>query len=168
VDNETLHGNIAKELDRLNLKLSVVETFTGGIISQKLTGTGSISFVQGLILFPDSSQMQFLNMSEEEFNFHARNPKGLTDLLAKKVRNEFKTDFGLATVAKIPEEHKRGEYRIETYHSLSTPAGIENQEYPLGGEPWMVRERASVIALDLLRKYLFSFPPTLLKGGRRD
>ena len=168
VDNETLHGNIAKELDRLNLKLSVVETFTGGIISQKLTGTGSISFVQGLILFSDSSQMQFLNMSEEEFNFHARNPKGLTDLLAQKVRNEFKTDFGLAMVAKIAEEQKRGEYRIETYNSLATPAGIENQEYPLGGELWMVRERASIIALDLLRKYLFSFPPTLLKGGRRD
>jgi nicotinamide mononucleotide (NMN) deamidase PncC len=155
-------------LDRLNFKLSVVETFTGGIISQKLTGTGSISFVQGLILFSDSSQMQFLNMSEEEFNFHARNPKGLTDLLAQKVRNEFKTDFGLAMVAKIAEEQKRGEYRIETYNSLSTPYGIENQEYPLGGELWMVRERASIIALDLLRKYLFSFPLTLLKGGRRD
>jgi nicotinamide-nucleotide amidase len=166
VDNETLHGNIAKELDRLNFKLSVVETFTGGIISQKLTGTGSISFVQGLILFSDSSQMQFLNMSEEEFNFHARNPKGLTNLLAQKVRNEFKTDFGLAMVAKIAKEQKRGEYRIESYNSLSTPNGIENQEYPLGGELWMVRERASIIALDLLRKYLFSFPPTLLEGRR--
>ena len=40
VDNETLHGNIAKELERLNLTLSVVETFTGGIISQKLAQHG--------------------------------------------------------------------------------------------------------------------------------
>jgi nicotinamide-nucleotide amidase len=154
VDNETLHGNIVKELDRLNLTLSVVETFTGGIISQKLTGTGSISFVQGLILFSDSSQRQFLNISDEEFNFLLQNSKGLTDLLAQKVRNKFKTDLGLAMIAKITEEQGKGEYRIETYYSLSTSTGIENQEYPLGGELWMVRERASIIALDMLRKYL--------------
>ena len=154
VDNETLHGNIVKELDRLNLTLSVVETFTGGIISQKLTGTGSISFVQGLILFSDSSQRQFLNISDEEFNFLLQNPKGLTDLLAQRVRNKFKTDLGLAMIAKITEEQGKGEYRIETYYSLSTSTGIENQEYPLGGELWMVRERASIIALDMLRKYL--------------
>jgi nicotinamide-nucleotide amidase len=154
VDNETLHGNIAKELDRLNLKLSVVETFTGGIVSQKLTGTGSISFLQGSILFSASSQMQFLDMSEEAFNSHAQNPRGLTGLLAQKVRSKFKTDLGLAMVAKIAEKQERGEYRIETYYSLTTPTGTENQEYSLGGELWLVRERASVIALDMLRKYL--------------
>ena len=159
VDNETLHGNIVKELDRLNLTLSVVETFTGGIISQKLTGTGSISFVQGLILFSDSSQRQFLNISDEEFNFLLQNSKGLTDLLAQKVRNKFKTDLGLAMIAKITEEQGKGEYRIETYYSLSTSTGIENQEYPLGGELWMVRERASIIALDMLRKYLLKQSP---------
>jgi hypothetical protein len=31
---------------------------------------------------------------------------------------------------------------------------MEIQEYSLGGELWMVRERASIIALDMLRKYL--------------
>jgi hypothetical protein len=36
---------------------------------------------------------------------------------------------------------------------------MENQEYSLGGELWMVRERAAIIALDLLRKYL-------LKAGK--
>ena len=56
VDNETLHGNIARELERLNLTLSVVETFTGGIISQKLASTGSTSFVQGVVLPTETSQ----------------------------------------------------------------------------------------------------------------
>jgi nicotinamide-nucleotide amidase len=154
VDNETLHGNILKELDRLNLTLSVVETFTGGIISQKLTGTRNISFVHGSILVSDKSQRQFLNLSDEEFNFLLQNPKGLTDLLAQSVRDKFKTDLGLAMIAKIKEEQGKGEYRIETYFSLSTSSGIENQEYPLGGEFWMLRERASIIALDILRKYL--------------
>jgi nicotinamide-nucleotide amidase len=154
VDNETLHGNITRELERLNLTLSVVETYTGGIISQKLTGTGSTSFVQGVVLPTEASQKGFLSLSPEIFNSLKEDSKRFTNSLAQKALNEFKTDLGLAMFGKIAEKQGEGEYRIETCYSLSTSTGIENQEYSLGGEPWMVRERASIIALDFLRKYL--------------
>jgi nicotinamide-nucleotide amidase len=154
VDNETLHGNIAKELERLNLTLSVVETFTGGIISQKLASTGSFSFVQGAVLPSETSQKQFLNLSLGEFNFLKKDSKRFTESLAQKARNEFKTNFGLAMFEKILEKQGEGEYRIETYYSLSASTEIEGQEYSLGGELWMVRERAAIIALDVVRKYL--------------
>jgi nicotinamide-nucleotide amidase len=154
VDNETLHGNIAKELERLKLALSVVETFTGGILSQKLTSTNSNSFNQAVVLPSETSQRQFLNLSLEEFNSLKEDSRRLTDLLAQKARHEFKTDLELAMFGKIAEKQGEGEYRIETYYSLSTSTGMEIQEYSLGGELWMVRERASIIALDMLRKYL--------------
>jgi nicotinamide-nucleotide amidase len=154
VDNETLQGNIARELERLNLTLSVVETYTGGIISQKLASTGSTSFVQGVVLPTEASQKGFLSLSSEIFNSLKEDSKRFTDSLAQKALNEFKTDLGLAMFGKIAEKQGEGEYRIETYYSLSTSTGIENQEYSLGGEPWMVRERASIIALDMMRKYL--------------
>jgi nicotinamide-nucleotide amidase len=154
VDNETLQGNIARELERLNLTLSVVETYTGGIISQKLASTGSTSFVQGVVLPTEVSQKWFLSLSSEIFTSLKEDSKKFTDSLAQKARNEFKTDFGLTMFGKIAEKQGEGEYRIETYYSLSTSTGIENQEYSLGGEPWMVRGRASIIALDMLRKYL--------------
>lgn len=154
VDNDTLQGNVTKKLDSSNLKLSVAETFTGGIISHKLTSTSSPSFIQGIILSSDLSQKQFLNLSTEEFNSFVKDPKKLVDTFAIRTREEFKTDIGLASFAKITEEQGRGEYRFETYFSLSAPDGLENQEYPLGGELSMVRERASIIVLDILRKYL--------------
>src|SRR4030043_856017 len=154
VDNETLHGNIVKELERLNLTLSVVETFTGGIISQKLTGTGSQFFIQGLVIPTESSQKQFLNLSLKESESLEKDSKWFTDLLAQKARDEFRTDIGLAISGKITERQGEGEYKLETYYSLSISTGIENQEYSLGGELWMVRERAAIIALDMLRKYL--------------
>jgi nicotinamide-nucleotide amidase len=154
VDNETLHGNIAKELERLNLTLSVIETFTGGIISQKLGSTGSISFIQGTVLPTDISQRRFLNLSIEEFNSLSKDPNRFTESLARKSRDEYKTDLGLAMFGKSIEEQGKVEFQAETYYSLSTPLGIENQKYSLGGETAMVRERASIIALDLLRKYL--------------
>ncbi|MGB7576052.1 MAG: CinA family nicotinamide mononucleotide deamidase-related protein [Thermodesulfobacteriota bacterium] len=154
VDDETLHGNIAKELEGLKLALSVVETFTGGILSQKLTSTNSNSFNQSVVLPSETSQRQFLDLSLEEFNSLEEDSRRLTDLLAQKARHEFKTDLGLAMFGKIAEKQGEGEYRIETYYSLSTSTGMEIQEYSLGGELWMVRERASIIALDMLRKYL--------------
>jgi nicotinamide-nucleotide amidase len=154
VNNETLHGNIVKELERLGLTLSVVETMTRGIVAQKLASTESVFFVQGLVLPLKESQRRFLNLSQEEFATISDAPKSLTDALAKKVRDDLSTDLGLATFGKILEEQMKGEYRIETYYSLSTRTEIENLSYPLGGEPLMVRERASIIALDLLRKYL--------------
>ena len=159
VDNETLHGNIARELERLNLTLSAVETFTGGIISQKLTSTGSHSFVQGIVIPIEISQRQFLGLKSEQFNSLKDDSKRFTDSLARKARNEFKTDLALAMFGKIAEKQGEGEYRMETYCSLSTSAGMENQEYSLGGELWMLRERAAIIALDVLRKYL-------LKAGK--
>lgn len=154
VDDETLHGNIAKELERLNLALSVVETFTGGILSQKLTSTNSNSFNQAVVLPSETSQRQFLDLSLEEFNSLKEDSRRLTDLLAQKARHEFKTDLGFAMFGIIAGKQGEGEYRIETYYSLSTSTGMEIQEYSLGGELWMVRERASIIALDMLRKYL--------------
>jgi nicotinamide mononucleotide (NMN) deamidase PncC len=93
-------------------------------------------------------------LSNKEFDSLRENSKRFTESLAQKTRNEFKTDFGLAMFGKIVEKQGEGEYRIETYYSLSTSTGIEGQEYFLGGELWMVRERAAIIALDMLRKYL--------------
>ena len=154
VGDETLHGNVAMELERLNLTLSVVETFTGGIISQRLASTGIPSFAQGIVLPSETSQRAFLNHSREKFNSLRNDPKRIAESLAEKSRNEFGTDLGLATFARIAEEQQKREYRVETYYSLSATTVMESQEYSLGGELWTVRERAAIIGLDMLRKYL--------------
>jgi len=159
VDHETLQGNVSKELERLSLTLSVIETLTGGIVSQKLATTSSPSFVGGRILSSETSQGQFLNLSFKELNALKSDGKTFADSLARKGREDFGTHLGLATLGRIIEEQGRGEYRVETYYSLSNSTEIENQEYSLGGELWMVRERASIIALDMLRKYLLKISP---------
>jgi nicotinamide-nucleotide amidase len=154
VDDETLHGNIAKALERLNLTVSVAETLTGGIISQKLASPGNRFFVQGTVLSSETSQKAFLGLSPDEFNSLRNDPKRFAEVLAEKSRIGLRADLGLAMFARIAEEQKKGEYRVETYYSLSTSTGMKSQEYSLGGELWTVRERAAIIALDLLRKYL--------------
>jgi nicotinamide-nucleotide amidase len=153
-DEETLQGNITKELERFKLTLSVVEAFTGGNISQKLVGTASSSFIHGTVLPSEISQKHFLALSVKDFDSLKGDPMRFVNSLAEKGRTESGASLGLAMCGKIGEEQKKGEYRVETYYSLSTAEGIENQQHALGGELWMVRERVSIIALDMLRKYL--------------
>jgi nicotinamide-nucleotide amidase len=154
VDEETLQGNITKELEKFRLTLSVVEAFTGGNISQKLAGTSSPFFIHGIVLPSEISQRQFLALSAKDFDVLKGNSMTFVNSLAEKGRIESGVSLGLAVFGKIGEEQKKGEYRVETYYSLSAAEGVENQKHALGGELWTVRERASIIALDMLRKYL--------------
>jgi nicotinamide mononucleotide (NMN) deamidase PncC len=140
--------------------LSAVETFTGGIVSQKLAATGIPSFVQGTVLPSETSRRSFLDLSQGQLTSLSKDPKRFAELLAEECRNRFSTNLGLATFAKIAELQKKGEYRAETYFSLSTSTGNENQEHSIGGELWMVRERAAILALDFLRKYLLRLAPS--------
>jgi nicotinamide-nucleotide amidase len=154
VDGETLHGNVMGRMERLNLTLSVVESFTGGILSHKLTSTESPSFVRGMILPNIHSKSDFLKFSEKEILSIQDDPRTLSDQLALRAKQEFRTDLGFALNEKVVEEQGGGEYRVETFFSLCTKDEMKRQEYSLGGELWMTRERVSILALDMLRKYL--------------
>lgn len=151
VDEETLHGNVARQMERFGLTLSVVESLTGGILSHKLTSTGSPSFIRGTILPSLHSKSNFLNILKEEIN--AADPKTLSDRLALKTKQDFKTDLGLALCETSFEGREKEEFRIKTFYSLASENGVERQEVTVGGELWMVRERVSIIALDILRKH---------------
>ena len=96
VDNETLQGNTVRMFEQLGLTLSVAETFTGGIVSQKLGATGSPSFIQGVVLPTEISQRKFLNLSETEFQPLNKDPKKLADSLAQMTCHANETDLGLA------------------------------------------------------------------------
>ena len=154
VDNETLHGNISKTLQAMNLSLAVVETFTGGLVLHKLTSDAAVASVRGYVLPSEPSQREFLGLEPEPFRALSRNLKEVTGALATQAQRFFKTDLGLALCTKGIDKTNEGEYHTEACFSLSTSHEPEIQEYPLGGELPMLRERASIIALDMLRKYL--------------
>ncbi len=154
VDQETLQGNTLRVLEERGLTLSVIETFTGGVVSQKMAATGSSSFVQGMVLPAPVSQRKFLGIPEKEFDLLIQAPTKMAASLAERARKTIGTDLGLALVGRVTEEQPRGEFKIEACSVLSAPTGFEQQQSPLGGEPQMVRERFSILGIDFLRKFL--------------
>jgi nicotinamide-nucleotide amidase len=154
VDNETLQGNVVRELERMGLTLAVTEGFTGGIVSSRLAGTESVSFVAGAIVAASRSQRDFLGLSQEEFSSLTGNFNRLGEALATRARDLSQTGLGLSTIGRIVEEQKKNEYKVETLCSIASSSGVENHSVSIGGEIPMIRERASIVALDTLRNYL--------------
>jgi len=153
-NGETLQGNLVKQLEGHELSLVVVEAFTGGVLSNKLTETGSRTFVEGVVLPSENSQRDFLRLGLDAFQALRENPRGLAESLARQAQKDVRADLALSVVAQREESQGSQEHRLKIVFCLATTEGVEVDDHLLGGEFAVLRERASIIGLDLLRKYL--------------
>lgn len=153
-NDETLQGNLVRELENHKLSLTVAEVFTGGVLSNKLADTGSSAFIQGFVFSSESSQRDFLGMNADSFNTLKESPKVFAESLAQQVRKGSQAGFGLSVVAEKEKNQGGGEDRFRIFIALATAEGVEVENHLLGGEPSVLRERASIIGLDMLRKHL--------------
>jgi nicotinamide-nucleotide amidase len=154
VDDETLHGNTAALLAAQKLRLAVVETFTGGAICHRFAGTESPVFSQGVVLPCTEAQRGFLDCPADEFEALVREPARLAAALADTARRRFGADVALANAGCFRPEAGRPEYKGESHTALAMARGGVANPQPLGGELPMIRERATILAIDLLRKTL--------------
>jgi nicotinamide-nucleotide amidase len=153
-NDETLQANLVRQMERHNLSLAVVEAFTGGVLSNKLTDTGSKAFIQGFVLSSENSQRNFLGVKPDPFRTLKKSPKVLAESLARQVQKDSRAGLGLSIVAQQEESQGGGEHRFKIALAITTTEGVEVEDHLLGGELSVLRERASIIGLDMLRKHL--------------
>jgi nicotinamide-nucleotide amidase len=156
VDDETLQGNTATLLAQKANRLAIVETLTGGAIAHRFAGTGSPVFSQGLVLPGVEAQRGFLGCWPDDYDVLAKEPARLAAALADTARSRSSVDVALANVGVFRPEEGRPEHKGESHTALATANGPISNVQPLGGELPMVRERASILAIDLLRKSLLA------------
>jgi len=156
VDDETLQGNTAALLARNAIRLAVVETFTGGAIAARFSGTGSPAFFQGIVLPTAEAQQGFLGYSTDDFAPFLNEPARLAGALADTARSRFGVDACLANVGVFRPDEGRVEHKGESYTALARIDGSVPNVQSLGGELPMIRERATILAIDLLRKSLLA------------
>jgi nicotinamide-nucleotide amidase len=156
VDDESLHGNTAALLKRSKQRLAVVETFTGGAMAARFAGTGSPVFSQGIVLPDAEAQRGFLGCSADQLDALSAEPARFATALAETGRSRFGVDVALANVGVFRPEEGRPEYKGESHTVLATAKGSIRNVQPLGGELPMLRERATILAIDVLRKSLLA------------
>ncbi len=135
---ETLEGVTARLLEEKKISLGIVETFTGGRISQRLKATGCLCFKGGLVLAFEQgwpSQKTILKQEAQAL------------FLAEKIRNFFDCQLGLG----VWVEGNPGDQILSMALAGKKTATFSHR---IGGFAESLPDRVAVMALDWLRKQL--------------
>jgi len=158
VDDETLEGNVAKLLEKMNLTLSTAELYTGGLIAQRLSATESAQFLQGIVLNTQETTRSFLGVGMGKFGKLKKEMDRFVLRLAGKVRERCGSDLGLSVSGFSEKGSSKDGLEIKAHIYIGIAyEGVEKwADQQLGGTKAILRERAAIIGLDTLRKELLN------------
>jgi nicotinamide-nucleotide amidase len=145
--DDTLEGVVSGLLTDEGMDLSVLETFTGGLIASRLNRIRCAGLREGRCFAKEESLKRWLGVFE---------PSSFEDRVlraAGKLAVEARTQTCLAVVGFIEEEQDQ-QNLVHAFMAVTGPGIKRTARYDLGGEHSVIMERGAVIGLDLLRKAL--------------
>ncbi len=151
--NDTVEGVVGRMLRERNKTLAVLESNTGGALAARLSSvSGSVQTIKGgwVSMSADSVSSILGSGSPQEIS----RPRAAA--LAQKVRELAKADIGLAVLGPIPAGEELAATTAEaTYMALAEASGpVVETQWSFGGGGRFLQDRATVMALDVLRRHL--------------
>ena len=153
-DDETMEGAVGKLLREKDVTVAVYEDMTGGLLADRLQRASTESFVEGVISNSTRSDRRLLGRSHEPHQIDELldNPAALTDELARAVRAQAESDFGLALHATShPDEQAENLAQGQTFVSITDGTSFKRRFYSYGGRGLPDRTRMSLNAIELVR-----------------
>ena len=142
-DDETLEGVIDAILVKQGLTLSILETFTGGLVALRLNRIPSSRLLQSLTIPEKERLSQWLDQGSRVLEI------GTAYNLASNVKEISETHIGLAILG-FPEKKEKG-YALKG-HIAVVGEGIEKTfSWEMGGDLQTLQERGAIIGLNTLR-----------------
>jgi nicotinamide-nucleotide amidase len=137
--------------------LSVAESCTGGLISQRLTEVpgSSVYFMEGVVTYSNDAKTRSLGVDSELILKHGAVSWEVAEAMAEGVRHRADTDFGLSVTGIAGPGGATEDKPVGlVYIALADDAHTEHRKLMLPGDRHLIRWRASQAALDLLRRRL--------------
>ena len=153
-DDETIEGAVGKLLREKDVTVAVYEDLTGGLLADRLQRASSVSFVEGVISNSPGSDRRLLGRTHEpnQIDELLDNPAALTDELARSVRAQAESDFGLALHAiSHPDEQAGNLAQGQTFVSITDGRSFKRRSYNYGDRGLPDRTRMSLNAIELVR-----------------
>ncbi|MBM4166403.1 MAG: competence/damage-inducible protein A [Ignavibacteria bacterium] len=159
IENERLEDVVKTILLQQRKTIAIAESCTGGRICEKLTNVPGSSecFERGIVAYSNTSKIQLLGVDKQLIETFGAVSKEVAEAMAKGVRETSNTSIGISTTG----------IAGPTGGSTEKPVGLvwigysDSEEtfatqYFLGKGRNEVKERASLAALELLRKKLLN------------
>jgi len=162
-DRETLEGTCGKLLVERKMTLSVAESCTGGMISQRITSIpgSSIYFKEGIVSYSNEAKIKILGVKDETLkSYGAVSENGALEM-ALGIRKIAGTDYALSVTGIAGPSGGTADKPVGlVYIGLCGPLIEKVHNFKFMGSRAEIRERATNTALDLLRRQLLEDKPT--------
>ncbi|HJU56898.1 MAG TPA: competence/damage-inducible protein A [Pyrinomonadaceae bacterium] len=154
---ETMEEVVGLRLAVTGFTISVAESCTGGLISQRLTEVpgSSVYFMEGVITYSNDAKTRSLGVDAELIQRHGAVSAEVAEAMAEGVRRRADTDFGLSVTGIAGPTGGSDDKPVGlVYIALSDDAHTEHRKLMIPGDRHLIRWRSSQAALDLLRRRL--------------
>ncbi len=156
-DDDTMEGVVAALLTDRGLTLSVAESCTGGLITDRLTDVpGSSVFLEmGAVTYSNASKVELLGVPDSVIEEHGAVSEEVAVLMAEGVKRTAGADIGLATTGIAGPTGGTEEKPVGTvFIALSTGEGTTCRRFLFRWNRRRIKEISSQIALNMLRRFL--------------
>lgn len=160
-NNDSLEEVIAKLLVDRGLKLSVAESCTGGLISNRLTNIpgSSAFFERGLITYSNGAKVEHLDVSEDAIAEFGAVSLQVAQQMAEGIRAVSGTDLGLAVTGIMGPGGGSADKPIGlVYIGVCDNSVVTAKEFKFGDNRLLNKDRTSQAALEMLRRFLLGIP----------
>jgi len=154
-ENETIEVEIGILLKAKKQTLATAESCTGGNIAKKITSISGSSnyFVGSVVAYQASIKINELSVNAELINKYSVVSSPVAEAMAVGIQQKYKTDYAIATTGNAgPTTDLTDKSVGVVIIAIASPEGVFSEEYFFGKPREKVIERASVKALELLRK----------------
>ena len=131
----TIESEIGKILKKLGKTVSTAESFTGGLISSRISSVpGASLYYKGSIVAYDTHiKKSILSVDDELIKKYSVVSKEVADSMAKNVKKIFNSDYSITTTGNAGPEKGDSDKKIGTINiSIASPAEIKTYEFNFG------------------------------------
>lgn len=158
-NDDTLACRVAALIKNTPNTLSLAESCSGGLLSDMITDIpGSSEFYKGgLVTYTIDAKVDLLDLDREYIETVGEVSEETARAMAEAVRRVMDTYYGIGITGVAGPGNNADEQPAGlVYVAISSPEHCQCKELNLGGGRRMVKERAAVMALDMLRRSLLS------------
>jgi nicotinamide-nucleotide amidase len=160
-DGETLEAHLGQMLTDASKTISVAESCTGGLITDRITNIPGSSryFDRGLVAYSNQSKCDMLGVGALDIERFGAVSQEVCIAMADGIRRVAGSDYGLSTTGIAGPDGGTSEKPVGlVWIGLSTPEGSFAHSFRYGDDRLRTKLRAAQSALDMLRRHLLSLP----------
>jgi nicotinamide-nucleotide amidase len=155
-DDQHLPQVLVDLLHSRSSTVAVAESLTGGMLGSYFTEATGVSsvFLGGVISYSPFIKEEILGVHPADVEKYSVVSETVAAQMAHGVAQKMNATYGLSTTGEAGPDSATGAPVGTVYIGLAHPSGVEVEKREFHGDRVAVRQRASLAAIDMLRRYV--------------